>query len=290
MKKYLLIADPISEAQSSIQRGIEIAKLSGAALHIVGFAHDTFVSEQTDPGLIEEYKQAVISAQNDAMQEVLQQVDKQNVTFTTDIIWKRNIANWAVAEAKTGLYDMIIQNGHRSESFNHTPSDWKIFRESPIPVLIVSTKEWKQDANILCALDLGANRGAHLQLNHEVIKQGQVLAELLNCKVNCCYVAPIPKILVDLDIVNYKKIEAQGIKKAQSRFPQLAAEFGLDASALHAKGGDPEQVIPSIADKLKSQIIVIGMVGRKGLKGKLIGNTAEKVLHNANRDILAVSL
>ena len=185
---------------------------------------------------------------------------------------------------------MIIKNGHRSESFKHTPSDWKIFREAPIPVLIVSTKEWKQDANILCALDLGANRGAHLELNHEVIKQGQALAKLLKCKMHCCYAAPIPKILVDLDIVNYKKIEAQGIKKAQSRFPQLAAEFGLDASALHAKGGDPEQVIPSIADKLKSQIIVIGMVGRKGLKGKLIGNTAEKVLHNANRDILAVSL
>ena len=123
MKQYLVIADPISEAQSSIKRGIEIAKLSGAALHIVGLAHDTFVSEQTDPALIEEYKQALITAQKDAIREVLQQVDKQNVELTTDIVWKRNIANWAVAEAKTGLYDMIIKNGHRSESFNHTPSD-----------------------------------------------------------------------------------------------------------------------------------------------------------------------
>ena len=35
---------------------------------------------------------------------------------------------------------------------------------------------------------------------------------------------------------------------------------------------------------------MIGIAGRKGLKGKLIGNIAEKVLHNANRDILAVSL
>lgn len=290
MKKYLVIADPVSEAQSSIKRGIELARLSGAELHIVGFAFDTFVSEQTDPKLIEGYKQALITSQKQALREVLQPLDKQDVVLTTDIVWKKNIANWTVTEAKTGLYEMIIKNGHRSESFKHTPADWKIFRQAPIPVLIASTEEWVQDANILCALDLGTNKGTHLKLNHEVIKQGQALAELLNCKMHCCYAAPIPKVLVDLDIVNYKKVEAQGIKKAQSRFITLEAEFSLDASALHAKGGDPEKVIPSMADKLKCRIIVIGTVGRKGLKGKLIGNTAEKVLHNAHRDILAVSL
>jgi len=48
MKKYLIIADATGKNEPSIQRGIELAKLSGAAVYIVGFAYDIFVPEHKE--------------------------------------------------------------------------------------------------------------------------------------------------------------------------------------------------------------------------------------------------
>ena len=289
MEKYLIIADTTVENNSSIQRGIELAKLSGAAVHIVGFAFDTFVSELTDPEIIEECRQAIIHDRQNHINKALKKVDHQNISLTSVVVWEKNISDWVVVQTKTGLYNMIIKTGHRSEKFYYTPSDWQLFRESQIPVMIVVNKKWRKKDNILCALDLGSKKDSHKQLNREIIRQGKALAELLNSELYCCYAIPLPTILVDLDIVDKRKIVKEGTKKAQSRFAILADEFGLDSSILHTKPGDAEKVIPSIANKLKSRMVVIGTHRRKGIKGKLIGNTAEKVLHHLHTDLLTIN-
>ncbi len=122
MEKYLIIADTTVENNSSIQRGIELAKLSGAAVHIVGFAFDTFVSELTDPEIIEECQQAVIHDRQNHINEALKKVDHQNISLTSVVVWEKNISDWVVVQTKTGLYNMIIKTGHRSEKFYYTPS------------------------------------------------------------------------------------------------------------------------------------------------------------------------
>ena len=288
MKKYLIIADTTVENNSSIQRGIELAKLSGAAVHIVGFAFDSFVSELIDPETIAECQQAIIHDRQNHINETLKKIDHQNITLTSVVVWEKNISDWAVLQTKTGLYNMIIKTGHRSEKFYYTPSDWQLFRESPVPVMIVVNEKWRQKDNILCALDLGSKKDSHHQLNREIIKQGKVLAELLQSELYCCYAIPISTVLVDLGIMDYKKIEKEGMKKAQLHFAKLANEFGMEASALLTKTGDAEKVISSIANKLKTRMVVVGTHRRMGIKGKVLGNTAEKVLHHLHTDILAV--
>ena len=48
------------------------------------------------------------------------------------------------------------------------------------------------------------------------------------------------------------------------------------------------RVINSRAAKVRAQIVVMGTVGRKGVKARLIGNTAEKVLDHLKTDVLAI--
>jgi len=231
----------------------------------------------------------VIADRHKYVTDIIKKIDSQNVNLTTEIVWEKNISDWITMRAKTDLYSMIIKTGHRSENFYHTPSDWQLFRESPIPVMIVVKEKWRQKDNILCALDLGSKKDSHQQLNRQIITQGKALAELFNSELHCCYAIPLPTVLVDLDIVDKRKIVKKGRKKAQTRFANLADEFGLDTSILHTKAGDAEKVIPSIANKLKTRMVVIGTHRRKGIKGKFIGNTAEKALHHLHTDLLTVS-
>ncbi|MFP3373862.1 universal stress protein, partial [Pseudomonas sp. SIMBA_068] len=57
----------------------------------------------------------------------------------------------------------------------------------------------------------------------------------------------------------------------------LAAEFTLTTEQCFIEEGLPEDVIPDIANRLNSELVVIGTVGRTGLSAALVGNTAEHV-------------
>jgi universal stress protein E len=57
---------------------------------------------------------------------------------------------------------------------------------------------------------------------------------------------------------------------------------------IHIKAGNPNTVIPSIASKIKAELVVIGSVGRRGLKAKLMGNTAESILALLKTDVLVM--
>ena len=50
----------------------------------------------------------------------------------------------------------------------------------------------------------------------------------------------------------------------------------------------PSKEIPSVAKKVKADLVVLGNVGRTGLKGLVIGNTAEKILQRLAVDVLLV--
>jgi universal stress protein E len=47
-------------------------------------------------------------------------------------------------------------------------------------------------------------------------------------------------------------------------------------------------VITSEAARTRAQLVVMGTVGRTGIKGRLMGNTAESVLRLLRTDVLAL--
>ncbi|MBU2678056.1 MAG: universal stress protein, partial [Gammaproteobacteria bacterium] len=52
--------------------------------------------------------------------------------------------------------------------------------------------------------------------------------------------------------------------------------------------GIPEKVLVSIAARHHARLLVLGCIGRKRLAGRVIGNTAEKILRLLKADILAI--
>lgn len=61
----------------------------------------------------------------------------------------------------------------------------------------------------------------------------------------------------------------------------------LDAS-IHMVSGEPGVVLPRPANRLDIGLIVMGTVGRTGLKGLIMGNTAETILRSVRCSALAV--
>jgi len=56
----------------------------------------------------------------------------------------------------------------------------------------------------------------------------------------------------------------------------------------HLLEGDPEHVVPDFVRENEVDVVVMGSVGRTGVPGFLIGNTAETILRQVESSVLAI--
>ncbi len=68
--------------------------------------------------------------------------------------------------------------------------------------------------------------------------------------------------------------------------PDLAKKVGIERARAHSKQGKPAEVIEDTASTIGAELVMIGSVGRSGLSGVYIGNTAEKILGRLECDEL----
>jgi nucleotide-binding universal stress UspA family protein len=78
--------------------------------------------------------------------------------------------------------------------------------------------------------------------------------------------------------------------EAESRLNAFLGSLGCDRSTIHVhlSWGTPWKEMKRLVEHLAVDLLVIGTVGRSGIKGLLLGNTAEKALSTCNCSILTV--
>ena len=78
--------------------------------------------------------------------------------------------------------------------------------------------------------------------------------------------------------------------EAQKHLEAFVASLDTDPAQvhLHLSWGTPWQEVDRLARHLNADVIAIGTVGRSGIKGVLMGNTAEKILATCECSILTV--
>ncbi len=79
--------------------------------------------------------------------------------------------------------------------------------------------------------------------------------------------------------MRHKKQLTSLVKKCDSDFPE---------ENIHLIKGEASDLIPAFTKNLEADLLVMGTIGRTGLQGLIIGNTAEKVLQSVNCSVLAV--
>ena len=57
---------------------------------------------------------------------------------------------------------------------------------------------------------------------------------------------------------------------------------------VHLIKGEAAPTIRSLSRDLESDLVVMGSIGRTGIPGLIIGNTAEEVMQNIDASILAI--
>jgi len=114
------------------------------------------------------------------------------------------------------------------------------------------------------------------------------VARQIGAELHVVAAVPLSTLARDLDLIDRALLERRSREKAADAVAALCEEFALPADRFTLKACPPERVIDGVASKLKATLLVMGTAGRKGLRARLLGNTAEKVLHRNRSTVLVV--
>ncbi|HEV3339939.1 MAG TPA: universal stress protein [Pirellulales bacterium] len=159
----------------------------------------------------------------------------------------------------------------------------KLVRKCPCPVWVVKPDAKMPFEAVLAPIDFS-------EVSHESLRLAGELAAHLNSSLHVLHVfAREHDYLLDLMPEDDFELRVPRRHELISQLRAFAKDSGLKIEPiLHAKQGDVTPQILSTAEEVDAGLIVMGTLGRAGVSGLLIGNTAEKVLHASCRSLLAI--
>ena len=213
---------------------------------------------------------------------------EEGYSVTTEQAWNDSLHDTVIAVQQAEGCGLVIKQHYPDSPLKKallTPTNWKLLRYCPAPVLLVKTATPWAGKVILAAIDVGNSDVEHRSLHHSIIDHGFDIAYLAKAQLHVISAHPSPMLsAADPTFQLKESIEARYRAQCQA----FQAEFDVDDTHLHIEEGPADVLIPHMASKLQAAVTIIGTVARTGLTGALIGNTAEVVLDKVESDVLVL--
>lgn len=198
-----------------------------------------------------------------------------------------NVARWA-NKLLEGSDNVVIKVGERSSRSFYTSADWQLLRQLHTPLLVASPRKWQSKAVVLATVDVSSDNPVQTQLNRNVLAEAKRWATMKNCDLHVAYVLPVLKLLDELTIIEpYQVLEKKGAE-AKAKLIGLLQEMQVGETSVILSAGPPADELAHIASKCGADLVVIGSMGRDGLRGYLKGNTAERIIQKLRTDLLVI--
>jgi len=287
LDNVLVVADHDDPGQPAVRAALE---LRPAVLRVAGFVYEPAAAE---PGVLSAaaaatLKRALLAAKRRSLQRSVAALPPGAGRLRIEAVWAADLVDWTVDAVSRGGIDLVVKTGHRSETLFHTPADWQLLRRCPAPVLIAGTRPRRKNRRILAAVDAASVHPVQAALNAKVLAAAAWFGALLDAQVHPVHVIAVSAVARDLDLIDAAALERRQGAKVGPVLAALASAHGIPAGNTVIKLGQPDRVLPSLAARLKADLVVMGTVGRTGAAGRLLGNTAEQVLRRLRTSLLAL--
>ncbi|MBU2706941.1 universal stress protein [Zooshikella marina] len=270
IRKLLVVVDTRKPEHTALNRACAIAHVTGSQLHIL--CCNPHPDEETH---------AVLS-------DWCEPIRAQGLSVTKHIHWYHSLHETIIKVQQAEQCELVIKDAREESELSKvvfTPSDWKLLRQCPAAILLVKNDKPWENGNILAAVDADPNDGDHQILNDVIISHARDIAGLADGECHLASAHPAP-MLSSPDPVYQLQDALQ--KKYLEVCTGYADKYHIPLDHIHVEEGPASTYIPHIAKQLDAPLVVIGTVARSGLKGAIIGNTAEQIIDGLEADILTL--
>jgi nucleotide-binding universal stress UspA family protein len=192
-----------------------------------------------------------------------------------------------------GQHDLVIVTGDGGPHRLLGSTTRHLMRKCPCPVWAIKPTAGVRYPRILAALDPDHADETNWALSHKLLTLASSLARMDQSELHLVHAWE----LYGEALLRRRERESEVDEMAdrmravhQQQLDRLLADFALDdlVHQVHLLKGEPGPTIAEATVKLSPDLVVMGTVGRTGLAGYFIGNTAELVLDQVDCSVLAV--
>jgi len=220
-----------------------------------------------------------------------------SIALTGDVEFEAAPAGRAIALAIRDSVDLLakaVDDNQGEPGFSSF--DLTLLRKSPVPVWLCRGKDTAQHLRcVAVAIDPLVGSAPAKALNLRMLRVARDLAAhaKTELEVISCWDFEYENDLrrsVWLSIPEDEIAQAVGEADRTHRIAieSVIAESGISGGfRLHRKRGKPSKIIPQFVSSQNIDMLVMGTVARTGIKGFIMGNTAEGILHALTYSLLA---
>jgi len=221
----------------------------------------------------------------------------KSIELAVDVEFEAAPAVRAIALATQESVDLLAKAADEPHGeLGFSSFDLTLLRKSPVPVWLCRGKESDhRSRRIAVAIDPLVTSAPAKALNlrllrvaHELAAQGDSGLDVISCwdfeyenDLRRSVWLSIPEGEITQALEGADHTHRMAIKR-------VIDESGIAAGfRLHRKRGKPSTIIPQFVKDEKIDMLVMGTVARTGIKGFIMGNTAEAILHTLTCSLIA---
>ncbi len=297
----ITVDDDTAATQLALSAGLAAAAAHGAEALVLGTVHDV---ERWSDSLADIFTREELAARyadhRRAQIERLVQSRDDDAKIRIEVaagVPFVEIIRKAVAES----VNLIVQGSPRPRGEQHefSSQDWHLMRKSPVPVWIVRDAEYPP-RHVAAAVDVVDTAAEAGELNRRILDLAGTIAVTTGAKLSVLSVWSLPAETM-LRSSPFLRVSPARLDEAVARMQAgAAAAQGALRARLESRApspasvdwrlvkGQPRDAIPNFVHDEGADLLVMGTVGRTGIPGLLIGNTAETVLSRVSCSVLTL--
>jgi universal stress protein E len=279
-ERILVATDFSPPAEAALQQAVSLARKTGASItlaHTLQTRHSSPSETGPKMDLLLDYAKLRRLAEKVA----------GSIEIQTRVYVGEPYAKVTHAVQREG-YDLVLA-GTRGlapwEQFLVGSTAKRLIRKCPSSVWIVKAEHMDLPKVVLAATDFS-------EISRKAVSQGLLVAQHTNAEFHLLHVVDSNDVPEDLisRIPMGSSLQREINQEASKRMDEFIDSLAVDRASIqvHQSWGTPWQEIRRAAKFQAADLLVIGTVGRSGIQGLLLGNTAEKVLDTCDCSILAV--
>ena len=244
-------------------------------------------------------KELVLSTARIALQDTIDETGIKLAGLTSAAMWNPRNSEGVTHAADAIGADLIVttssnMSSHISRKGSdmmpvlRTPDDWNLLRHAKVPVLLTQPKPWSPQPTIVAAIDV--YDPSHDDLNARILKTAVQLTHQLDGELHLASIFPSLSIWQDeiTSMQSYTELRRDIEHEIMEELAAFTSREEVNNYKAHAVEGIAPDAIRNLIGLLDADLMVLGTKARTGVTGLLLGNTAEKLLHEASCDILTV--
>ncbi len=281
-----VVTDPTRREQLALAKAADVAQRSGASLILL----NVFMIPQVTPDTHRDTQEAIIGA---AKRERLTQLKRlaaplqqRGIKCTCIVQWDYPIHAAIVRQVLEHRPDVVFAASHRHGPIARwllTNTDWELIRSCPCPVWFVRKAKLGAKPRILVAVDPRHTHAKPARLDARLVQAAASVREQVGGRLSVAHAFQSTPTLQGSALVHMPVF----LEDTQKMVNGLASRYDIPAEDQHVVTGDTREVLASLAERLKTEVLVMGAVSRS-VEAPTIGNTAERVIDAVDCDLLVV--